>query len=112
MTSAEEGATPRRRHWWQADQYGRNALLVADLAADLIDVLDLRPRQRVLDVGCGDGAFSSRIGARGTEVFGIDPLLTWHAAPDPEVSGPHVCAAQNFAEKGTFDLAIGNAAFH
>lgn len=63
--SAEEGAMPHCRHGWQADQYGRNARFVADVAADLIDVLDPMPGQRVLYVGCGDGAFSSRIRTRG-----------------------------------------------
>ena len=65
MTPTEEAATPHRRHRWQADQYGRIARFVADLAANLIDVLDPTPEQRVLDVGGGDGAFSSRIRAPG-----------------------------------------------
>lgn len=89
MTSAEEGATPQRRHGWQADQYGCNARF----AADLIDVLDPRPGQQVLNVGGGDGAFSSQVQARGAEVVGID------SAPDmvrSALSGgleTRVCAA-------------------
>ena len=60
MTPTDEAATPHRRHRWQADQYGSIARFAADLATNLIDVFDPTPGQRVLDVGCGDGAFSSR----------------------------------------------------
>ena len=72
--SAEEGATPHRWHCWQADQYGRNARFVADLAADLIDVLDAKPGQRVLDVGCGAGDLTAALAGHypRSEVIGID----------------------------------------
>lgn len=51
-------------------------------------------------------------GPRCAEVVGID------SAPDMVRGAPsrgieaHVCAAQNFAADGTFDLAISNAVFH
>ena len=112
MTPAEEAATPHSRHRWQADQYGRNARLVADLAADLIDVLDPTPGQRVLDVEYSDGAFSSWIRARGTKVVGIDSAPDMVRGTRSRGTKARVCAAQDFAEEGTFDLAISNAVFH
>jgi 2-polyprenyl-3-methyl-5-hydroxy-6-metoxy-1,4-benzoquinol methylase len=39
----------------------------------LIDWLDIRPGERVLDIGCGDGFWSRQIAERGAEVVGIDP---------------------------------------
>ncbi|HET6870177.1 MAG TPA: class I SAM-dependent methyltransferase [Solirubrobacteraceae bacterium] len=37
-----------------------------------LDRVDVRPGQRVLDVGCGAGAFLSIIADRGAQAFGID----------------------------------------
>jgi SAM-dependent methyltransferase len=38
----------------------------------LVDALDLRPGDRVLDVGCGPGRHSLALARRGMEVLGID----------------------------------------
>jgi SAM-dependent methyltransferase len=38
----------------------------------LVDVLDLRPGMRVLDVGCGPGRHARALAERGIEVVGID----------------------------------------
>ena len=38
----------------------------------LVDVLDLEPGMRVLDVGCGPGRHARALGERGIEVLGVD----------------------------------------
>lgn len=38
----------------------------------LIDWLDPRPGERILDIGCGDGFWSRQIAERGAEVVGVD----------------------------------------
>lgn len=38
----------------------------------LVDVLDLRPGQRLLDVGCGPGRHAHAFAARGIDVVGVD----------------------------------------
>ena len=43
---------------WSAPAYAANARFVADLGAPLLDLLDARPGERVLDLGCGDGALT------------------------------------------------------
>jgi SAM-dependent methyltransferase len=40
--------------------------------AFLVDALDLRPGQRVLDVGCGPGRHARALAERGIEVVGVD----------------------------------------
>src|SRR5262249_41725555 len=40
--------------------------------ATLIDWLEVRPGERILDVGCGDGYYDHQIAARGASVVGID----------------------------------------
>ncbi|MGH7621597.1 MAG: SAM-dependent methyltransferase, partial [Gemmatimonadaceae bacterium] len=48
-------AEPPRQEWNAAD-YARNARFVAELGEPVLDLLDPKPGERVLDIGCGDGA--------------------------------------------------------
>ncbi len=57
---------------WDADAYATHARFVADLAVGLITDLDPEPGERVLDLGCGDGALMERLAATGATVTGVD----------------------------------------
>jgi SAM-dependent methyltransferase len=83
----------------------------------LVDVLDLRPGHRVLDVGCGPGRHAHALARRGIEVHGVDiserfVALAADGAPVPsEAEG--VAAAtferldvRHLAAEGEFDAAI------
>ncbi len=67
-------------HWFEplADHLGEAYLRYSftkgteQEVAFLVDVLELRPGQRVLDVGCGPGRHALAFAARGIEVVGID----------------------------------------
>ena len=63
--------SPFSQHW-NAERYVRNAGFVADLGAPLLELLAARPGERVLDLGCGDGRLSLRIGETGAAVIGVD----------------------------------------
>ena len=43
----------------------------------LIEVLDLRPGQRVLDVGCGPGRHAYALAEKGIAVHGVDISRTF-----------------------------------
>jgi ubiquinone/menaquinone biosynthesis C-methylase UbiE len=71
-------ATVRRRYSWVASFYdwaNLEGVLYADARARTIELLDLQPGARVLDVACGTGAnfalIEQRIGPSG-ELVGID----------------------------------------
>ena len=74
-------------HWFEgvADHLGDAYLrysftcgTVSEVAA-LVDVLDLVPGDRVLDVGCGPGRHSHELARRGHEVVGLDVSETFLA---------------------------------
>ena len=57
---------------WNAADYARVGSFVAELGAAALDLLDPQPGERILDVGCGGGALTCQIVARGADVVGID----------------------------------------
>jgi len=55
----------------------------------MLDRLDLRPGQRMLDLGCGAGGIANYIAeSRDIHVMGVDNA-TLAIAPVPQVSGHH-----------------------
>lgn len=101
---------------WNAQDYGRNARFVADLAASLVDWLDPQPGERILDLGCGDGAMTARLVARGAEVLGVDSSPAFVSAARERginaVAGDGQALGANEAITGEFDAVFSNAALH
>lgn len=65
----------------------------------LVEALDLKPGDRLLDLGCGPGLYANRLAARGLQVTGIDLSQNSldHAQRDAEALGVTVSyLCQNF----------------
>ena len=54
------------------DRYARNARFVSELGAPVVELLAPRPGERILDLGCGDGALTQTLVEIGCEVVGVD----------------------------------------
>ncbi len=104
--------TPAAGQAWSAAAYARDAGFVPALGAGALALLDPRPGERVLDLGCGEGALTARIAAAGAEVAGLDPDPSMAAAARRR--GLRVVerdAHEPFGE-GEFDAVFSNAALH
>lgn len=99
---------------WDAELYEARHAFVWQFGESLIELLDPKPGERILDVGCGPGQLTHKIAERGAEVIGLDA--------SPEMIGQ---ARQNYPrlqfvlEDATamqfdreFDAVFSNAALH
>lgn len=97
---------------WDPDLYARNARFVADLGSPLIDLLDPQSGERILDLGCGDGALTETVAARGVKVVGVDASLDQIAAAQKRGLDARVMDGRRLNFSHEFDAVISNAALH
>ena len=97
---------------WDPGQYATNARFVADLAAPVVALLAPRAGERILDLGCGDGALTKKIADLGCIVVGVDasPEMIGAACAlglDARVVNGHALPFEN-----EFNAVFSNAAIH
>ncbi len=97
---------------WDADRYARDARFVSDLGAPLVDLLAPEPGERILDLGCGDGALTERIVASGATVVGLDASESFVAAATARGLDVRLGDGQQLAFENEFDAVFSNAALH
>jgi trans-aconitate 2-methyltransferase len=99
---------------WDAELYEARHGFVWQFGEGVIDLLDPKPGERILDLGCGPGQLTQKIADRGADVLGLDS--------SPEMIGQ---ARQNYPNltfalqdavsmdfDGEFDAIFSNAALH
>ena len=97
---------------WSPADYASNAAFVPALGAAALALLDPRPDEAILDVGCGDGVLTERIVAAGARVMGIDASGEMVDAARARGIDAYVGDAQALDFRGQFDAAFSNAALH
>lgn len=100
------------RQDWSTEIYGGNARFVADYGTPLVDMLAPRHGERILDLGCGDGALTERIIARGADVVGIDSSPDLLAAARQRGIRVLEMDGQEMTFEREFDGILTNAALH
>ncbi len=97
---------------WDPAGYARNARFVADLGASVFGLLAPCPGERILDLGCGDGALTQQIAASGADVVGLDSSAELLAAAAARGLDVRRGDGQRLAFEAEFDAVFSNAALH
>jgi trans-aconitate methyltransferase len=97
---------------WNAAAYAANGRFVATLASPVVDLLAPQPGERILDVGCGDGALTEQISASGAQVKGVDNSLAMLEAARKRGLDVEQHSADALPYRSEFDAIFSNAALH
>lgn len=97
---------------WNPELYGQNARYVSRLGAPLLDLLDPRPGERILDLGCGDGVLTHQLAERGCEIVGVDSSPEMVEAALALGVDARVMDGHELSFEEEFDAVFSNAALH
>jgi trans-aconitate methyltransferase len=102
---------------WDADRYQRQFGYVSAMAGDLLELLDPRPGEAVLDLGCGTGELAAAIAATGARVWALDADPAMVAAARRRLGGDGggrvlLADGHDFTLPGPVDAVFSNAALH
>lgn len=97
---------------WDPQRYAENARFVAELGMPVVELLDPRPDERILDLGCGDGFLTARLAALGARVVGIDASAAQIEAARRLGLDARVADAQALTFDAAFDAVFSNATLH
>jgi trans-aconitate methyltransferase len=97
---------------WDAADYAGNAGFVPDLGSIVLGWLDPKPGERILDLGCGDGALTARLVAAGAAVIGVDSSEALLREARGRGLDVRLMDAQALDFDAAFDAVFSNAALH
>lgn len=97
---------------WDPELYARNARFVSDLGMPLVALLDPRPGERILDLGCGDGVLTEKLAALGCQVVGADASPEQVEAARARGLDARVLDGEALPFDAEFDAVFSNAALH
>jgi trans-aconitate methyltransferase len=97
---------------WKAHGYAANAAFVPALGRPVLDLLKVRPGEKILDLGCGDGVLTEKISALGAHVLGIDASVDMVEAARRRGLNARVASAYELSFCEEFDAVFSNAALH
>ena len=99
---------------WNAELYDDKHSFVFEYGENVLELLDVKKRERILDLGCGTGHLTQRIHERGGVVTGIDssPDMIWQAKETYHDVDFEVADGTDFHFEKPFDAVFSNATLH
>src|SRR6185312_12370964 len=99
---------------WNAELYDDKHAFVFQYGESVLELLDVKAGERVLDLGCGTGHLTNEIKNQGAEVIGIDAsaeMVSKAAKTYPDIDF-RVADAAGFHFDEKFDAVFSNAVLH
>ncbi len=85
---------------------------MTDLGANILEWLDPKPGEEILDIGCGDGVLTEEIMRRGAHVRGVDASVEMVEAARKRGVHAEVMDATRLTFQRQFAAVFSNAALH
>lgn len=97
---------------WDASLYADNGRFVALMAEALVELLNPKAGESILDLGCGDGYLTQRLAASGATVLGVDSSPQMVAAAKERGVDARCVSGETLTFDQQFDAVFSNAALH
>lgn len=99
---------------WKPKLYNEKHSFVYDYGENLIELLDPKENERILDIGCGSGQLTFKIDQLAKETIGIDSSVEMIRDAQSKFPGIEfqVADASNFKFEKKFDAIFSNATLH
>lgn len=132
MSAPDPHAPPPTQ--WTSTAYQTSAAFVPQLTTKLLQLISPQPQDRVLDVGCGDGKFTSKYLPLVSSVYGVDASASFVETANAEYGAGSAFAEglkgkeggrfeakvvdcrflerEDVVQRGGFDKVVSNAALH
>ena len=112
MESMDQDGGDGQAQRWDPNAYARNARFVSDLGYPVLELLAPKHGERILDLGCGDGALTETLAAMGVRVIGVDGSAEQIAAARDRGLDAQVMDGHALTFDDEFDAVFSNAALH
>ena len=112
LTPEHDGGAPHDS--WDATLYDTKHSFVWQFGEEIVELLEPKHGERILDVGCGTGHLTAKIALSGADVVGIDnaPTMIEQARRSYPNLTFEVADARRFSFLEPFDAVFSNAALH
>lgn len=99
---------------WNAAEYQARYSFVFKYGEDVLELLDAKPGERILDLGCGSGQLTAKIAEKGAQAVGIDASAEMIAQARANFPGIEfqVGDATTFTLAEPVDAVFSNAVLH
>jgi trans-aconitate methyltransferase len=97
---------------WNSKTYAKNARFVSDLGMPVVEWLNPRAGERILDLGCGEGALTVKLWEFGCEVIGVDSSPDFINSAKSLGLDARLLDGHHLHFNSEFDAVFSNAALH
>jgi len=108
----EKKMNRQKTNSWNAEKYRKHAGFISDLASPVVELLNLKEGEKILDLGCGDGILGLEIAKYKAEVIGMDLSENMVAKARENGLNARVMSVTDMPFNGEFDAVFSNAMLH